>query len=185
VSREQAQDAIASAGLELSVDLSAEVSAEISQIAFKELRLSIYKKVRKKAMDLLMRREHAVGELQKKLNARDYDTEIVAEVVEQLASEGLVSDTRFTEAFVRYRANNGRGPQRIQSELRERGVNEKIQAAYLDMGDSRWFERAAQVRSKRFGDALPEDFKERARQARFLQYRGFTSEQIREVLDVV
>jgi len=140
-------------------------------------------KVRKKAMDLLMRREHAVAELQKKLIARDYDVDIVAGVVEQLVSEELLSDARFTEAFVRYRGNNGYGPQRIQSELHERGVSEKIQAAYLDVGDSRWFERAAQVRSKRFGDAQPEDFKERARQARFLQYRGFTSEQIREVLD--
>ena len=185
--REQVQDAMSAAetgllmdvSVDLSADLSAEVSTEISQIAFKELR----KAVRKKAMDLLMRREHAVVELQKKLNARDYDRDIVSEVVEQLMNEGLVSDERFTEAFVRYRSNNGRGPQRIQSELRERGVNEKIQATYLDVGDSQWFERAAQVRNKRFGEELPEDFKERARQARFLQYRGFTSDQIREVLD--
>jgi regulatory protein len=149
------------------------------QAEFKILRQT----VRKKAMDLLMRREHAVAELQKKLNNRDYDAEIVAEVVAQLADEGLVSDARFAEAFVRYRANKGHGPQRIQSELRERGVSEKIQADYLDAGDAQWLERAAQVRCKRFGDASPEDFKERARQARFLQYRGFTSEQIREVLD--
>lgn len=175
MSHEQTQDAIASVGL----DMSTEVSAEISQIAFKELR----KTVRKKAMGLLMRREHAVAELQKKLNAKDYDVDIVSEVVEQLAKEGLVSDARFTEAFVRYRRNNGRGPQRIQSELRERGVNEKIQDSFLDIGDPQWFEQAAQVRSKRFGDELPDDFKERARQARFLQYRGFTSDQIREVLD--
>ncbi len=141
------------------------------------------KAVRKKALDLLMRREHAVAELQKKLNARDYDEGVVAEVVAQLAQESLVSDARFTEAFVRYRRNNGQGPQRIQAELRERGVNEKIRAAHLDMSDPQWFEQAAQVRSKRFGDALPEDFKERARQARFLAYRGFTSDQIREVLD--
>ena len=183
MSREQAQDARTSVesafSTEVPADLSAELSMEVSQIAFKELR----KVVRKKAMDLLMRREHAVAELQKKLNAKDYDADIVAEVVEQLMDEGLVSDARFTEAFVRYRSNNGRGPQRIQSELRERGVSEKIQAAYLDMGDSQWFARAEQVRSKRFGDAPPEDFKERARQARFLQYRGFTSDQIREVLD--
>ncbi len=147
--------------------------------------LNVHNKIRKKAMDLLMRREHAVAELQKKLEARDYDATIVAEVVAQLMDEELVSDARFTEAFVRYRGNNGHGPQRIRSELRERGVSEKIQAAYLDVEDSQWFERAAQVRSKRFGNALPEDFKERARQARFLQYRGFTSEQIREVLDDV
>ena len=149
------------------------------QAAYKALRQA----VRKKAMDLLMRREHAVAELQKKLNSRDYDPEIVAEVVAQLAGEGLVSDARFTEAFVRYRANKGLGPQRIQSELRERGVSEKMQADYLDAGDAQWLERAVQVRCKRFGDAPPVDFKERARQARFLQYRGFTSEQIREVLD--
>lgn len=183
MSREQAQDGISSAefdfSAELPVDLSAEVSTELSQIAFKELR----KTIRKKAMDLLMRREHAVAELQKKLNAKDYDADVVTEVVEQLMNEGLVSDARFAEAFVRYRRNNGRGPQRIQSELRERGVDEKIRDSFLDIGDPQWFEQAAQVRSKRFGDELPEDFKERARQARFLQYRGFTSDQIREVLD--
>jgi len=177
--REQVQDAITSVDKDLSTGLSTELSTELSQIALKEL----YKKIRKKAMDLLMRREHAVAELQKKLNAKDYDAEIVAEVVEQLMNEGLVSDERFTEAFVRYRRNNGRGPQRIQSELRERGVSEKIQDSFLDVGDPQWFEQAAQVRSKRFGNELPEDFKERARQARFLQYRGFTSDQIREVLD--
>jgi len=160
-------------------------AADGSLLSAESQRLNVHNKVRKKAMDLLMRREHAMAELQKKLTTRDYDVDIVAKVVEQLADEGLVSDVRFTEAFVRYRCNNGYGPQRIQSELHERGVSEKIQAAYLDVGDSRWFERAAQVRSKRFGDAPPEDFKERARQARFLQYRGFTSEQIREVLDDV
>lgn len=168
---------------ELQPELPSELSREISQAGLKALHLDVYKKVRKKAMDLLMRREHTVAELQKKLNARDYDADIVIEVVEQLANEGLVSDERFTEAFVRYRRNNGYGPRRIQSELRERGVSEKIQSTYLDIGDPQWFTHAALVQSKRFGDDLPEDFKERARQARFLQYRGFTSDQIREVLD--
>lgn len=177
--RQQTQDATNAVEPEWATELGAGMEAGLSQIALKTLRTA----VRKKAMDLLMRREHAVVELQKKLNSKDYDEDIVAEVVEQLANEGLVSDVRFTEAFVRYRRNNGRGPQRIQSELRERGVSEKIQDSYLDIGDPQWFEYAAQVRSKRFGEALPEDFKERARQARFLQYRGFTSDQIREVLD--
>jgi len=160
-------------------------AASRSLLSAESQRLNVCNEVRKKAMDLLMRREHAVVELQKKLAARGFDADIVAEVIERLVDEELVSDARFTEAFVRYRCNNGHGPQRIQSELRERGVSEKIQADYLDAGDSRWFDRAVQVRFKRFGNALPEDFKERARQARFLQYRGFTSEQIREVLNDV
>jgi regulatory protein len=184
ISSEDAQDAVASADSMLPQEASPVLAQEPSPgIATKDVRAIVYNMVRKKAMDLLMRREHAVAELQKKLIAKDYDIDIVAEVVERLANEGLVSDERFTEAFVRYRRNNGYGPRRIQSELRERGVSEKIQSTYLDSGDPQWFEHAALVQSKRFGDSLPEDFKERARQARFLQYRGFTSDQIREVLD--
>ena len=139
-------------------------------------------------MDLLARREHAVAELQRKLQAyaqkkdHDADAETVSTVVNELQVEGLVSDERFAEAFVRYRKNQGYGPRRIQTELRERGVSEKIQATYLDFGDPQWFEQVAQVRCKRFGNGLPEDYKERARQARFLQYRGFTTDQAMYVL---
>lgn len=158
--------------------------------------------LRKKAMDLLARREHTAAELQRKLQAhgrkrqdRDRGAEAVADtaaddiaamtarVIASLRAEGLVSDERFTEAYVRYRMTRGYGPQRIQAELRERGVDDKIQALYLDGGDCQWLEQVAQVRRKRFGEILPDDYKERARQARFLQYRGFTADQIREVLD--
>jgi len=157
----------------------ADVLPPEGETRFKALR----KAVRKKALDLLMRREHSLSELMKKLRNKEYPADLVDEVVAQLADEGLVSDARFTEAFVRYRANQGQGPQRIQAELRQRGVDEKIQSAYLDAGDPQWLERAAQARCKRFGEAPPADFKERARQARFLQYRGFTTEQVRQVLD--
>ena len=143
--------------------------------------------LRKKAMDLLSRREHASAELHKKLQVyarkKEFtDAELISGVIEDLQSEGLLSDERFTEAFVRYRKNNGYGPMRIQSELRERGVNEKIQATYLDFADPHWREQVMQVRCKRFGADLPGDYKERARQARFLQYRGFTTDQIKQAL---
>jgi regulatory protein len=158
--------------------------------------------LRKKAMDLLARREHTAAELQRKLQAHgrkqrdkghgtkavtdaaaDDIAEMTARVIASLQAEGLVSDERFTEAYVRYRMTRGYGPQRIQAELRERGVDDKIQALYLDAGDCQWLEQVAQVRRKRFGETPPDDYKERARQARFLQYRGFTADQIREVLD--
>jgi regulatory protein len=141
------------------------------------------KSLRHKAMDLLARREHAEAELSQKLTGKGYEPELVAQVVAELCNEGLVSDERFTEAFVRYRREYGYGPMRIQSELRERGVSDKIQSVYLDFRDPKWHEQAVQVRRKRFGDVPPDDFKERARQSRFLQYRGFTSDQIRQVMD--
>lgn len=134
--------------------------------------------LRRKAMDLLARREHAVVELEQKLIAKGHPRDDVESVVNVLQQEDLVNDARFTEAFVRYRAVSGHGPIRIQSELREKGVSEDVQASFLDFRDPRWLEQAVQVRCKRFGAEVPVDFKEKARQMRFLQYRGFTAEQV-------
>ena len=132
---------------------------------------------------MLSRREYAVAELSRKLSAAGYERDSVQDTVAQLVADGLLSDARFTEAFVRYRAGRGYGPLRIQAELRERGVDDAVVETYLDSGDSQWLQRSEAVRSKRFGAARPVDFKERARQARFLQYRGFTTEQARRALD--
>jgi regulatory protein len=67
-------------------------------------------------------------------------------------------------------------------ELRERGVAETdIEEALATAGED-WAAVAREARRKRFGAAGPADFRERARQGRFLQYRGFSSEQIRAAL---
>jgi len=141
-----------------------------------------YRRARGKAMDLLARREHAVAELRDKLTQRDMQPALVARVLDELQAEGLLSDARFAEAYVRYRRNSGHGPQRIRQELRQRGVEEALQATWLESAEVDWSALARQARSKRFGADLPGDYKERARQARFLQYRGFTSEQIQAAL---
>lgn len=106
----------------------------------------------------------------------------MAQALAELIAEGLLSDERFAEAFVASRTEKGSGPLRIQAELRERGLNDELIARYVDFSDRDWHERAARVRRKRFGPAPPGDIKERARQARFLQYRGFTAEQARTAL---
>jgi len=76
---------------------------------------------RKKAMDLLARREHARGELERKLAAAGFDADIAADVLQRLADEGLQSDRRFVESFVQSRINQGKGPLRIHADLGQRG----------------------------------------------------------------
>ena len=109
-------------------------------------------------MDFLARREHGEQEITQKLIARGFDTDIVEAAISTLISDGLLSDSRFAEAFVYSRFKKGSGPQKIHAELRQ---------------------RVREVREKKFGQESPRDFKERSRQMRFLQQRGFTSEQIR------
>jgi regulatory protein len=129
-------------------------------------------------MDLLARREHSELELARKLASRNIGPELVAATVAALVGEGLLDNARFTEAFVHSRYRRGQGPHKIRAELRERGIDDGLIAECLDDHDLQWSGLVEQVRVKRFGPGLPADFKERSRQMRFLQQRGFTSEQI-------
>ena len=129
-------------------------------------------------MDLLARREHSRLELVRKLQAKGLPPSDIERVLDELSTEGLLSDERFTEAFIRSRCQRGSGPIRIALELQQRGISEELIRRHLDEQDSQWQSAAIQVREKRFGRRPPGDFKERARQMRFLQYRGFTMAQI-------
>jgi regulatory protein len=134
-------------------------------------------------MDLLARREHSVGELRSKLRAKGFDDgQAVENELERLCAEGLLSDKRFAEAFVHAHSLRGQGPLRIAAELREREVAVDVIEACIDPQAGLWCELAQSARRKRFGSDVPQEFDERARQARFLRYRGFTEGQIRSAL---
>jgi regulatory protein len=81
------------------------------------------------------------------------------------------------------RRDRGYGPLRIRRELQEKGVAPEAIGRFLDSGDRVWVENGRRVRTKKFGGRIPKSFTERARQARFLQYRGFTPDQIQQVLN--
>ncbi len=135
------------------------------------------------AMDMLSRREHSVEELRRKLVAKGFDDGVVTNVVGDLKTRNLVSDDRFVEAFVRSRVNRGQGPVRIERDLRERGIDDALieQSAHYDTGY--WSDIIDQVREKKFGAPRKLSRQEWAKQARFLQQRGFTTEQIHKALN--
>ncbi|MCC6208189.1 MAG: regulatory protein RecX [Gammaproteobacteria bacterium] len=131
-------------------------------------------------MDLLARREHSTGELRTKLRAKGFDDEESVDLqLGRLRDEGLLSDERFVEAFAHGRRLRGQGPLRIAAELRERAVPAVLIEAYVDQRDRVWTGIAREARRKRFGQEAPAELAERARQARFLRYRGFTEDQIK------
>ena len=124
-------------------------------------------------MDYLARREYGRRELEQKLTTAGFDPNVSVEAVDQLVADGLQDDRRFAEAFSRSRFNQGKGPTRIHGDLGQRGVSSGLVDEVLDNMSVDWFELAIGVREKKFGTAIPADFKEKARQMRFLQYRGF------------
>jgi len=132
-------------------------------------------------MDCLARREYSEQELARKLAGRGFDPELVDTTLGELVAEHLLSDQRFVEAFVHSRFQRGAGPQKIHAELRGRGVDAGLVDACIDSYGAQWLALVREVREKKFGSALPADFRERSRQMRFLQQRGFTSSQIASV----
>jgi regulatory protein len=134
------------------------------------------------ALDLLARREHSRRELERKLGVRGFTDELIAPTLDALEESGELASARFTASFIRARAAKGQGPARIRAELAERGIDREQAAEHLRAAAIDWAAIAISARDKRFGAGRPSDFKERARQARFLEYRGFDRGQIGRAL---
>lgn len=141
-----------------------------------------YRQIRWTGMEILARREHSHRELQQKLTLRYPDSmTLIEQVIEDLKHELLQSDERYTEAYVVMRKRKGYGPQRLQQELKEKGVEQSLVLDELCKPEHDWFEQAKDVLRKKFKEPA-RDMKERAKQIRFLQYRGFAHDQIQEAM---
>lgn len=139
------------------------------------------------AVGLLARREHSVKELTAKLRSRGAGSEVIDSVITRLIEERLQSDERFAELYLRLRSEKGYGPIRIGMELSERGIDDALISAQFrqaeEEGEVDWFDAAAAAYAKKYGSRSIEDMKERAKRIRFMQYRGFSHEQIATVIE--
>jgi regulatory protein len=142
--------------------------------------------VRRAAMDLLARREHSRLELSQKLGRRfPHQRELLEDEISILETEGLQSDARLAEAFVRVRTSRGQGPVKIRMELRGKGVPDETISLALEQCGIDWFELVSEVALKKYGDHFRQEnvsqrasLKTKAKVSRFLQQRGFSFEHI-------
>ena len=139
--------------------------------------------IRRAALGLLARREHSRTELLRKLLRRFPEKlALIKEELGALSEEGLQSDRRLAEVYVRSRAAQGRGSEKIRAELREKGVgDEEITKALLNC-DVNWLENLDRVSSRRFGNSSPKSITERAKRSRFFRQRGFSYDEIGTLL---
>ena len=130
------------------------------------------------AVALLAKRDFAAGELLAKLTARGFAHETARAIIEELTAAGTLNEARYAENYVAWHAARGQGPLRIGTELRKHGVAEALIEAALAGGPDLTV-LAGRVRRSKFGSQVPASWPEKARQMRFLQYRGFSSDHIR------
>ena len=136
--------------------------------------------VRFAAMNLLARREHSRFELREKLMRRfPQASELIQQVAQNLADEELQSDCRFAEEFIAMRVRKGQGPLRIEKELIQRGIDAPTIDRFMQPYVGQWPELAFAVWQRKYRKSKqPISANEKAKQIRFMLYRGFNAEHI-------
>ena len=127
-------------------------------------------------MRLLARREHSREELRRKLAPKLEEGDDLEAVLDELAAKGWLSDARYAEHAIRSKARRY-GPVKLAHVLRAKGLDDETIAAGFRAAGHEGDSSLEAVWKSRFR-AAPADDRERARQVRFLQGRGFRLEEV-------
>jgi len=152
---------------------------ELEETAAREGRRAVQVAVR-----LLAKRDHSSNELRSKLGARGFDEQSVDYALQEMEQHGYLDDVRFATLFAEQRMEKGLGPRGISAKLRERGIDDSLCRQSVSALNADWQEMAEIALCKRFSsaDLLSEETRQKARMARFLESRGFsTGDSIRAI----
>ncbi len=138
--------------------------------------------LRTRALQALARRELSRAELGAKLMPHIAETDDLAALLDDLEKRGWLSDARAAEQIVRIRSARF-GTQRIAHELRQKGISEELINASIPQMKQGELEAARNVWQRKFAVSA-QDQKEKAKQVRFLQSRGFSMEVIFRVMKI-
>ncbi|MFU8924839.1 regulatory protein RecX [Acinetobacter puyangensis] len=130
---------------------------------------------------LLAKKEYSRSDLKQKLLAYGADLDEVETLVEELAQQHYQSDERMAGMLLRSQIRQGRGPARIKQALKKHDIDPELAQQEYDEVD--WFQQALSLKIKKFGSEIAIDPKQKARQIRFLQYRGFAMDVIMKVVN--
>ena len=145
------------------------------------MKTPLEKSLRPRALEYLGKREYSYTELGQKLKAYADDGDDIPALLEDFKARGWLSDARFTEQIVHARQTKF-GSAKIAHELREKGVADHLIADAIEQVKDNELNNATEVWRKKFKHG-PQNREEWAKQARFLQSRGFGFDMIKKVLN--
>lgn len=131
------------------------------------------------ALGWLGRREFSVKGMRERIYRRFPDAEPgdVSQTLEWLLEQNYLNDERFGGMLFRYRVGRGQGKIRVRQALQQEGLSPELIERIFDEAQIDWFEHAFDTHQRRFANHPITDNKDKARQLRFLQYRGFNAEE--------
>ncbi len=135
------------------------------------------------AIQLLSRRDHGQYELCQKLALKGYEVADIEAAVNFCLDHNYLDDLRYAKSQIRQYVYKGYGERRIRQELNQKRVAESVIDEAMVQEPQDWFELAKIAAEKKFKGIKAKDQKEYAKQVRFMQYRGYSFEQISYALN--
>lgn len=139
-------------------------------------------KLRAYAYRLLGRKEYSRAELTQKLQQYADNIDEVHAIVEQMIEYNYQNDERFAQQVFRSQLAKGQGPQRIKQKIQQKSVDLQFIADQLEA--TNWLGEAYALKVRKFGVEITTDPKIKAKQVRFLQYRGYSLDTIFKVIEM-
>lgn len=134
------------------------------------------------AVSLLARRDYASGELARTLSKMTENREKIDKALSRLVECGYLDDNRLITHMIDKHVRKKHGPARIKQEIRQKGFSPELVEQMLEKGDVDWYAMARELKVSKFGDAVASEAKEKNKQIRYLQYKGFSMDMIFEAL---
>lgn len=127
----------------------------------------------------LAMREHSRQEIYNKLKKKPFSEGVDLDLLlNELEEKDYLNEDRFLESYIRSRSQRGYGPVKIKHELKQKGLSEPQISSFITDCNIEWYKLANSQRVKKFGDELPQEYKDKVKQMRYLFNRGFSTEQI-------
>jgi regulatory protein len=130
------------------------------------------------AVRYLSQREHSSQQIRYKLQQKQFDSNDIEQVITTLTAKGYLSDQRFADSLFRHRVTKGYGWRYIAQELHHHGVSQSLIIELQQKCEIDWYKQAELAYNKRFGETPIVDRKDKAKRLRFLQMRGFSTDEI-------
>ncbi|WJG08381.1 regulatory protein RecX [Aliiglaciecola sp. LCG003] len=127
---------------------------------------------------LLARREHCQTEIVNKLRAKGFDEKLVKQQLQLFVDKNIQSDARYVESYIRSKANSGQGKQRILMALQTQDIDENVINQGFEQAETDFYDNAVKVYQKKYTDKPIVDWQDKQKRMRFMQYRGFSTQQI-------
>ena len=134
------------------------------------------------AVSLLARRDYASGELARTLSKMTENREKIDKALSRLVECGYLDVNRLITHMIDKHVRKKHGPARIKQEIRQKGFSPELVEQMLEKVDVDWYAMARELKVSKFGDAVASEAKEKNKQIRYLQYKGFSMDMIFEAL---